>query len=515
MSAAVGKITLDAKEYLSLLDQVKKKTETSTNEMAQSVGKASRQIKSAGSVLGTLGSSIGSQFGALGNIISGITAGPIALFTTAIGAAVAIGVQLWDKLTMSAEEYAAKMERIARESEKAHQNMVKQMDEDAGYMDRLAELAKKENLSNEAKAEAAALIQMLTSRYGDLGISIDAVTGQIVGMDAAQEKFLKKQREMKSASLQRQITVSESTVKSKVFGAVSEEGGIGEKIFNMFGDSLKSVADVRREILEAFPKMSLQEQLEWARNAQDDSKTRGGQEVWQTVIDEILKQMDLRDQKKLVDDTSYETEAKAAAAARRKTQEAEAKAAAEQKQKDEARRFQEQQAANERSLEDLRRRGRNAESDYAFAHASTAEEKVSNREARIQEEEEQIRRLEEAKAAVDIFTDGVEGAEKKLHEYDMAIEAARQRIAGFQRQIDEVKSAPVKFEEPEPVKRQTQKVMAESFKTDSLTARGGMLGGAVRTEDTRRTEQIRKVAASADKMCRSLANIEQELRIDF
>lgn len=514
MAAAVGKITLDVKEYMSLLEQVKKKTESSSNEMAQSVGKASRQIKSAGAVLGTLGSSIGSQFGALGNIISGLTAGPIALFTTAIGAAIAIGVQLWDKLTMSAEEYAAEMERVARESEKAHQNMVKQMDEDSGYMDRLAELAKKENLSNEAKSEAAALIQMLTSRYGDLGISIDAVTGQIVGMDAAQEKFLKKQREMKSASLQRQISTSENAVNSKLSGAVSEAGGIGEKLFNMFGDSLHDVAEVRRQIMGAFQNMSLQEKLDFARNAQDDSKTTSGMEAWQKVIDELVKQMDLRDQKKMVDDTSYETEAKAAAAARKKTQEAEAKAAEEQKRNDEARRFHEQQASDDKALEDLRRRGRNAESDYEFAHAATPEEKVENREARIREEEAQIAQLEEAKKAVDVFTDGVEGAQKKLHEYDMAIEAARQRIAGFQRQIDEAKNTPAKIEEPESARRQTQKVMAEAVKTDSLTARGGMLGAGVRSEDTQRTEQVKKVASSTEMIKRLLEKINEQMKIE-
>ena len=508
MSAAVGKITLDTKDYEAMLERVKQKTNAASNEMAQSVGRASNQIKKAGSVLGTLGSSIGSQFGALGNIISGLTAGPIALFSAAIGAAVAIGVQLWDKLTMSAEEYAAEMERVARESEKAHQNMMKQMDEDSGYMDRLAELAKKENLSNEAKAEAATLIQMLTSRYGDLGISIDAVTGQIVGMDAAQEKFLKKQREMKSASLQRQIETSEHTVETKLLSAISAEGGITEQIANKFVVSHSTVQEARSQIMGAFPNMTPQEQLQFARNAQDDVKTTEEKKAWQAVIDELVKQMDLRDQKKLVDDTSYETEAKAAAAARKKTQEAEAKAAAEQKQKDEARRFHEQQAANDRALEEKRQRGRNAESDYEFAHAATAEEKISNREARIQAEEEHIKQLQEAKAAVDIFTDGVEGAEKKLHEYDMAIEDAQQRITGFQHQIDEVKNTPKKIEDNP---RRELPTVGTKFETDALTARGGNLGG-VRSAESQKTESVNKVVSSTEAIKRIMEKVERILK---
>lgn len=508
MSAAVGKITLDTKDYEAMLERVKQKTNAASNEMAQSVGRASNQIKKAGSVLGKLGSSIGSQFGALGNIISGLTAGPIALFSAAIGAAVAIGVQLWDKLTMSAEEYAAEMERVARESEKAHQNMMKQMDEDSGYMDRLAELAKKENLSNEAKAEAATLIQMLTSRYGDLGISIDAVTGQIVGMDAAQEKFLKKQREMKSASLQRQISVSEKTVEAKASAATSALAP-GQQTLEKFGLSFRGVEDAKKQVAGIFRSEPLERQLQFAETMRDDvSKTNEDKANWQAVIDELVKQMDLRDQKKLVDDTSYETEAKAAAAARKKTQEAEAKAAAEQKQKDEARRFHEQQAANDRALEEKRQRGRNAESDYEFAHAATAEEKISNREARIQAEEEHIKQLQEAKAAVDIFTDGVEGAEKKLHEYDMAIEDAQQRITGFQHQIDEVKNAPKKIEDNP---RRELPTVGTKFETDALTARGGNLGG-VRSAESQKTESVNKVVSSTEAIKRIMEKVERILK---
>ena len=137
--AAVGTVTLKADQYESMLEKIKQKTESASNSMSQSVGKVGSQVSKAGGVLKTLGASIGSHFGALGSVISSVTAGPIAMFTAAIGSLVAIGTQIWDKMTMSASEYAAELERISREAEKAHQSMLKQMDEDSGYMDRLAE----------------------------------------------------------------------------------------------------------------------------------------------------------------------------------------------------------------------------------------------------------------------------------------------------------------------------------------------------------------------------------------
>ena len=513
--AAVGTVTLKTEQYETMLEKIKQKTESASNDMSKSMGKVGSQLGKAGGVLKSLGASIGSSFGALGSIISGITAGPLAAFSAAIGAAVALGAEIWDKMTMSASEYAAELERVSREAEKSHQSMMKQMDEDAGYMDRLAELAKKENLSNEAKTEAAALIQMLTSRYGSLGIEIDAVTGRITGMDAAQDRFLKKQREMKSSSLQRQIDASEkiSEVKlEKAFKNMDWGQALWEKLG--FGGVRPEIRGELNTVKGAFSNMSINERLQFAKNAMDDSNTDADKANWQSVIDELLKQMDLRDQKQMLEDTSYETEAKAAAAARRKTQEAEAKAAEEQQAKDYSKNFYDRQAAMDKALEDKRQRGRDAESDYAFAHASSDEEKIENREARIKAEEEHIRQLEEAKKNVDVFALGVEEAEKKLHEYDMAIEDAKQKITGFRHQIEEVQNAPKKQESELKKDTKTDRRMKSdmnAFQTDALTARGAIIGG-VRSGGNKTEESIQKIKSTAETIKTLMEQINDNLR---
>ena len=113
---------------------------------------------------------------------------------------------------------------------------------------------------------------------------------------------------------------------------------------------------------------------------------------------------------------------------------------------------------------------------------------------------------------MDIFTDGLEGAEKKWHDYDMAIEAARQRIAGFQRQIDDVKRASAEeVKAPDPVKRKPDRIMADDFKTDALTARGGLLGASSGSTRDIRTEQMKKVVSETEKINKILEMINDAL----
>ena len=192
---AIGKITLDIKDYEAKLAQARKEGERFARSASKNAGTASngmnnfgKSVSKAGSLLGSLGSAAGGAFGKLGSVISSFTGGRMAALTAGFGALISIGVAAWDKLTLSAEEYAAKTEMAANRADKAQAKLTQQHIEDSGYMARLQELADKERLSNDSKIEAANLIKMLTSRYGDLGVSIDAVTGKITGADEAQQK---------------------------------------------------------------------------------------------------------------------------------------------------------------------------------------------------------------------------------------------------------------------------------------------------------------------------------------
>ena len=78
-------------------------------------------------------------------------------------------------------------------------------------MERLEQLAAVETKSAKQKTEAAGLIKTLTDRYGDLGISIDAVTGKISGMDKAQGEFNARMREAAAIELEAKIAELEDS----------------------------------------------------------------------------------------------------------------------------------------------------------------------------------------------------------------------------------------------------------------------------------------------------------------
>ncbi|MBO4366242.1 MAG: hypothetical protein J5843_01160, partial [Clostridia bacterium] len=63
------------------------------------------------------------------------------------------------------------------------------MDTSTRYLNRLEEIDRMEIKGNAAKAEQARLLEILTKRYGDLGIVIDEETGKMSGFDEARKRM--------------------------------------------------------------------------------------------------------------------------------------------------------------------------------------------------------------------------------------------------------------------------------------------------------------------------------------
>lgn len=77
--------------------------------------------------------------------------------------------------------------------------------EDQARMDRLVELKDKETLTTEEIGEAARLASVLNDRYGEIGVSVDAVTGKITMAADAQKKFNEASLAARKAQLQAAI----------------------------------------------------------------------------------------------------------------------------------------------------------------------------------------------------------------------------------------------------------------------------------------------------------------------
>ena len=217
-----AKISLDSSELKKGLNQAEQSVKKTGQEMSNATKKldnfgdnADRAVRAIDSVGGALGQASTGISGLAGDLID-LVKNPMSAAIAAITALVAIGVKLWDKLTLSAEEYAKKASFEFEQAQKKFNDLINTQKEDSGYLDRLKEISQEENISNALKIEAISIIQSLTDRYGDLGISIDVTTGKIHGLDEGIAKANKKMSEFAKEAKRLELRKAESVADSKI-----------------------------------------------------------------------------------------------------------------------------------------------------------------------------------------------------------------------------------------------------------------------------------------------------------
>ncbi len=244
------KLSLDAAEYRKQLNQIAQETKNamakvesavnqtaaSTEKLTQSTDKMSASVakteKATGGLFGkiknlfgqsnfvenfnqaaeavnNIGSAAGVSTPAVGGLTGVVKAlgvatksamGFITLITVALAALWEIGKIVWDKLTVSAEEFSASADAAAEHSQ-AILDKIKEQDAAAeNYVNRLKELNDAEKLTNAAKNEMATLLKTLKGYYGDLGAEIDETTGKILNMKDVQERLEKKRADRQAGA---------------------------------------------------------------------------------------------------------------------------------------------------------------------------------------------------------------------------------------------------------------------------------------------------------------------------
>ena len=226
-----AKISLDSSELKKGLNQAEQSVKKAGKEMSNATKKldnfgdnADRAVRAIDSVSGALGQASTGISGLAGDLIA-LVKNPMAAAIAAITALVAVGVKLWDKLTLSAEEYAKKASFEFEQAQKKFNDLTNAQKEDSGYLDRLKEISQEENISNSLKTEAISIIQSLTDRYGDLGISIDVTTGKIHGLDEGMAKANKKMSEFAKEAKRLELRKAESVANSKI-GLINKGRGL-------------------------------------------------------------------------------------------------------------------------------------------------------------------------------------------------------------------------------------------------------------------------------------------------
>lgn len=236
----------------------------------------------------------GDKLGKIGEFLSaGGKLGALAAGFAILGKQIS---DMWDRATLSAEEYAKKQELRLKDSAEKVQKTQQRHNEDNNYFQRLVELAKVEQMSLQQKEEAIQIIEILNKRYANLGLTIDSVTGSILGLANAHAKMSAEQKKEMLENLRGQVKDIQSLAHlrmTKAFVQLNKAWGSGyidEIMFNHFGMVKGGVNDS----LSYMQELSTEQQIKVLTFLRDkNAKTDAEIDRLQVVIDLKKKQLDL------------------------------------------------------------------------------------------------------------------------------------------------------------------------------------------------------------------------------
>ncbi|HUX15558.1 MAG TPA: hypothetical protein VMW52_03745, partial [Phycisphaerae bacterium] len=172
-------------------------------------------VIAAGVAIAALGKVIGIVAVALKIVIvAAKTLGVVMTFLGAhpvVGVFVALGMILVGVVGLMAD-LTGHTAKLSDEMSKLRQAGDAQRKADVDRMTRLDQLAAKERLNADEMKEANGLISQMTAVYGDLGITMDAVTGKIEGMSDAQKRFNTLMRESALTQIDAEIQEYENNL---------------------------------------------------------------------------------------------------------------------------------------------------------------------------------------------------------------------------------------------------------------------------------------------------------------
>ena len=149
--------------------------------------------------------------------------------------------------------------------------------EDADKAARLRQLAELPRLDATGVAEANSLLEQLTSRYGDVGLAVDAATGRIIALTEAQKQFAEAQNiiqagndplkethlaqleRLKKLAVQEKLTAAEQTEAQRIVSALNGAyNGLGLGIDAVAG-KLTAAASAQKKLNDAMKQAMLSE----------------------------------------------------------------------------------------------------------------------------------------------------------------------------------------------------------------------------------------------------------------
>jgi hypothetical protein len=185
------------KEAEAKVDHSAKKMDTSLNSVGSGTKNIEQNLQNAAKGMDSISKAGGKAGGIMKNLTESITGilSPIGLVSAAITGVIALVVSMYEKAKEKMQSLIGYSTRMISEAKENQDRIAKEQTKDSGYMERLIEISHYEHLDNATKEESIRIIEMLTDKYGDLGLSINETTGEIVNLVQAQERFNQKQLE--------------------------------------------------------------------------------------------------------------------------------------------------------------------------------------------------------------------------------------------------------------------------------------------------------------------------------
>lgn len=216
-------------------------------------------------------------------------------------ATVAMGiVSIWDKMTLSIQQSINLFSSKLSDAQKKTQDQLGQQQNDQGYMQRLKQLIKLQPLHNHQLKQATFLLDELTKRYGDLGISIDYVSGKILGLTdgfeklniAQKQKLFERLKEQQNSvqglsDAQSRLTLREFSKNDAVTGTIMDF------VSDLTGLEIGSVKQAMSKIQE----LPIKQQLEFFEKLRQYSKNDKELQAANKIIQ--IKRQQLQIQRKL------------------------------------------------------------------------------------------------------------------------------------------------------------------------------------------------------------------------
>ncbi len=205
-------------------------------EMVVIAAKASIAFIALGGSLIILGQGLGAiltivaAVKALGAAIAIVRAASLASIFTGLG----VGIAVVGALAAAFSLLSSSVGEVSTTMQEQSATNAKLRSDDQVLMSRLKQLAEKQNLNNKEMNEAQSIINGLSSRYGDLGLSINGATGKIEGMTAAQAKLNEVMKAKQLHDLEMEAAQAAKNSKSKQ--AEAEGWKVGKILNPLSGD---------------------------------------------------------------------------------------------------------------------------------------------------------------------------------------------------------------------------------------------------------------------------------------